>query len=266
MKKDELGTRMKRYESQTTSIKLIPRLPIIARLDGRSFSKFTKGLERPYDKRLSNLMIDTAKYLSKEFNTNLSYTQSDEITLIFYTDDINSNQLFDGKVFKLETSFATSATAFFNKHLNEYLPERGGYLPTFDCRVFNVPTLEEAVNCVLWREMDATKNSITMAASEYYSHKQLHKKNGSEKQEMLFMKGVNWNDYPDFFKKGSYIQRKRVIRKFTHEELSKLPKKHKAFNNPDLKVERWEIRVVDLPPLNKINNKVDVIIYGKDPI
>lgn len=265
MKNDKLGDRMKMYESQTTSLKLIPLLPVVVRLDGNSFSKFTKGLKRPYDERLSKLMIETTRFLVKEFNPNIGYTQSDEITLVFYNSDPKTQMIFGGRVFKIETKLATSASVFFNKCLKEYLPEKSDKSPTFDCRVFNVPTKEEAANALLWRELDATKNSITMAASELYSHNFLNKKNSSDKQELLFEKGVNWNDYPTFFKRGSYIQRKRVYREFTPEELKKLPSKHKARVNPDLKIERWEIRDIDLPPLTKIENKVDVILFGEDP-
>ena len=82
---------------------------------------------------------------------------------------------------------------------------------------------------------------------------------------MLFEKGVNWNDYPAFFKRGTYVQRKRVFTKFSADELEKLPLKHKARENPDLEIERWVVDSVDMPPLGKISNKVDVIFYGKTP-
>ena len=262
--KDLFGDRMKFYENQTCGIKLLPRIPVIARLDGKGFSKFTRGLRRPYDERLSNLMIELTKYLVKETNANCGYTQSDEITLMWYVDDPKSSIYFDGRYFKMVSDLSAMASVFFNKKLLEYLPEKSDKWPRFDCRVFNVPTLDEAVNTFLWREQDATKNSITMAASAFYSHKQLHKKNGSEKQEMLFEKGINWNDYPPFFKRGTYVQRKRILRKFTTDELEKLPKKHIARKNPDLMIERWVVDRIDLPPLMKINNKVDVIVFGKD--
>jgi len=261
---DTLGNRMKSYESQTTSTKLIPKLPIIARIDGRSFSSFTKGLRRPYDERLTNLMIETTKYLVQETNANCGYHQSDEISLVWYIDDYDSQMMFDGKLFKLISILSSMATGFFNKNLPTYIPEKANLIPTFDCRVFNVPTVEEAVNVFYWREKDATKNSITMAASEYYSHKFLMGKNGSEKQELLFQKGINWNDYPSFFKRGTYVQKKRVLTKFSAEELEKLPAKHQARINPDLEIERWVIDKVDLPPLSKIENRVGVIIYGED--
>ena len=261
---DKLGNRIKSYESQTTSTKLIPRLPVVARLDGRSFSSFTKGLKRPYDERLTKLMIETTKYLVGETNANCGYHQSDEISLVWYNEDYDSQMIFNGKLFKITSTLASMATGFFNKNLSSYLHEKAHLIPTFDCRVFNTPNLEEATNAIFWRELDATKNSITMAASEYYSHNFLHGKNGSEKQELLFQKGINWNDYPDFFKRGTYIQRKRIMTKFSTEELDKLPPKHNARKNPDMEIERWIIDEVKLPPITKVKNRVDVIIFGKE--
>ena len=261
---DSLGDRMKGYENNTCGIKLLPRIPVMARLDGKGFSKFTKGLKRPYDERLSNLMVETTKYLVKETNANCGYTQSDEITLVWYSDTYESKIYFDGRLFKMISDLAAMASVFFNRKLNEYLPEKAHLMPRMDCRVWNVPNADEAANTFLWRELDATKNSISMAAQEYYSHKELHGKDGNEKQEMLFQKGINWNDYPSFFKRGSYIQRKRQLTKFTSEELLNLPPKHAARLNPDLVIERWNIEVLDLPPLLTISNREDVILNGAD--
>ena len=262
---DSLGDRMKAYENQTCGIRLIPRIPVIARLDGKGFSKFTKGLKRPYDERLSKLMIETTKYLVKETNANCGYTQSDEITLMWYTDKIDASIYFDGRLFKMLTDLSAMSSVFFNRKLSEYLPEKADKMPRFDARVYNVPTLDEAMNSFLWREQDATKNSITMAASAYYSHKELHGKNGSEKQEMLFQKGVNWNDYPTFFKRGTYVQRKRVLTPFTAEEIERLPAKHNARKDPGMLIERWVIDVVELPKLSSIENSVGVIVFGEEP-
>ena len=102
-----------------------------------------------------------------------------------------------------------------------------------------------------------------MAASEYYSHNFLHGKNGSQKQELLFEKGINWNDYPEFFKRGTYIQRKRILTKFSNDELEKLPLKHNARVNPDMEIERWIIDEIKIPPLSKIKNRVNVILFGE---
>jgi tRNA(His) guanylyltransferase len=104
-----------------------------------------------------------------------------------------------------------------------------------------------------------------MAAQAFYSHKELMGKNGSDKQEMLFQKGINWNDYPSFFKRGTYVQRKRVVTPFSQSEIEKLPPKHNARKDPNFLVERWIIDRVELPKLSSIENSVDVIIWGKEP-
>ena len=263
---DGLGDRMKKYESSTCSINLMDRLPIIARCDGRSFSIFTKGLKRPYDERLSRLMIETTKYLVKETNANCGYVQSDEISLVWYNDSVESEVLFKGKLFKMLSTLSALATGFFNKNLSKYIPEKSNLIPTFDCRVFNVPTLDEAANCLVWRELDATKNSITMASRTVYSDKEIFGKNGSEKQEMLFQKGINWNDYPAFFKRGTYVQRKRKLIPYTAEELSRLPEKHNARKDPDYKIERWSVEELVLPPILTVANRIEVILFGADVI
>lgn len=264
--KDLFGDRMKFYENQTCGIKLLPHIPVIARLDGKGFSKFTKGLKRPYDERLSKLMIETTKYLVKETNANCGYTQSDEITLMWYVDSYDSSIYFNGRLFKMLTDLSAMASVYFNRLLPDFLPEKSDKMPRFDARVFSVPTLDEAVNSFLWREKDATKNSISMAAQAYYSHSKLNGKSGSEKQEMLFEKGINWNDYPAFFKRGTYVQRQRKLTPFTAAEIDKLPAKHHARLNPDVVVERWVIDVVDMPPLMSVDNKIDVIVFGKEAI
>lgn len=262
---EKFGDRMKMYENQTCGIRLIPRIPVIARLDGKGFSKFTKGLKRPYDERLSNLMIETTKYLVKETNANCGYTQSDEITLVWYTDKIESSIYFDGRLFKMLSDLSAMASVYFNRRLVEFLPEKSDKMPRFDSRVYNVPTLDEAVNSFLWREQDATKNSISMAAQSVYSHSQLMGKSGSDKQEMLFQKGINWNDYWSHFKRGTYVQRKRVLKPFTSEEIEKLPMKHNARKDPGMMIERWVIDKVDLPKLSSIENSIGVIICGEEP-
>jgi tRNA(His) 5'-end guanylyltransferase len=104
-----------------------------------------------------------------------------------------------------------------------------------------------------------------MAASAYYSHSELMGKNGSDKQEMLFQKGVNWNDYPTFFKRGTYVQRKRVVTPFTSEEIEKLPAKHNARKDPNVVIERWVVDTVELPRLSSIENSVGVIVFGEEP-
>ena len=270
--KDSLGDRMKFYEEKG-GVKdvLLPLIPAVCRIDGNNFSKFTKGLKRPYDERLSSLMQATTRFLVEYSNACIGYTQSDEITLVWKSNSIESQIFMNGRRDKMNTLLAGRATAFFNRNLASYLPEKEKACtpersPVFDCRVWNVPNEAEACNVLIWRELDATKNSISMAAQHYFSHKQLQGRSGPQMQEMLFKEhDINWNDYPEFFKRGTYVQRKHSSRLYTPEELEKLPPKHNARTNPNLTVERSEVHFLKMPIFRKIANREDVVFRGADP-
>ena len=262
----KLADRMKLYEGRESKRRLIPKLPVIARLDGRSFHSFTKGLGRPYSKPFLDLMFATTIHLVTKTKALVGYTQSDEISLVFYSDDVDSQIFFDSRIFKMVSILASMCTLDFNKRLPNLLPRKQYENPMFDCRVWSVPDKQEVVNYLLWREQDATRNSIQMAAQSLYSHKQLHKKNTGDLQDMLMEKGVNWNDYPYYCKRGQYVQRKKVTRKFTTNELELLPPKHQAFSDPDLTVERHDVLGVELPPISTVTNMEDVIFNGDNVI
>lgn len=249
MNKDDFGDRMKSYEMAEAGRSLMPLLPIIARIDGKSFSKFTRGLGRPFDERLSRLMIDTVQYLVLETNAVLGYTQSDEITLAWYYRNYEQTPWFGGRTQKMCSVLASITTAYFNANKAEILPEKKDRFALFDCRVWNVPNIVEAANCFLWREQDATKNAISMAANHYYSHNELHKKNGSDMQEMLWQKNINFNDYPAFFKRGTYVKRKKIEQYAPNNEL----------------VIRTKVEALEIPPLGTIANRVG-FIFNNEPI
>lgn len=265
MNDDPLGDRMKMYEGMEAQRRFLPLLPVVARLDGKCFSRFTTGLERPYDVRLSNLMVSVTTELVKLTNACCGYTQSDEITLGWYSSDAASQIYFDGRIQKITSVLAAECSVRFTRNIHVYLPDRYDTGPVFDCRVWQLPTLAEATNAFLWREFDATKNSISMAAQSYYSHKALFGKHTGEMQEMLFQKGVNWNDYPAFFKRGSYVQRRKVSSKMSPQELESLPPLHNARKNPELVIERTEYRRIEMPPLNRVVNREAVIWFGEEP-
>ena len=256
-----MGDRLKYYEGIEAGRVLIPHLPICVRVDGRAFHTFTRGMERPYDIKMSNSMIETMKYLVEKTDACIGYVQSDEISLIL--SDVK-DPMFGGRVQKLTSVIASMATAKFNQEIHKFYPDKP--LAEFDCRVWNVPSRTEAANTILWREFDATKNSIYMAARAYYSDKQLLNKNSSEKQDLLMEKGVNWNDYPVFFKRGSYAKRTTVQRTLTKEELDELPEHHNARKNPDLVVTRTEIKEIYMPVFSKVVNREAVIFDGAEPV
>ena len=262
---DELGDRMKMYENAEAGRRLMPLVPVMARIDGRCFSSFTRGMDRPYDAGLSQAMIDTTVFLVKETNACMGYTQSDEITLAWHSTDLKSQIWFDGRVLKMTSQLGALATLHFYRHIVRVMPSYAERLPTFDARVWTVPNRIEAANVFLWREWDATKNSIQMAAQEQYSHKALHGKNGSEQQEMLFQKGINWNDYPAFFKRGTYVQRREISRPFNLSEMDSLPEKHHARQSPDALFLRSEVAAIDMPIFASVANREAVIFEGCSP-
>ena len=266
MAADNFGDRMKSYELAETGRRFMPLLPICARIDGRSFSRFTHGMRRPYDIALSAAMIDTTKRLVGEFHARMGYTQSDEISLVWLQDEPDSEMPFGGKLFKLCSVLPSFAASIFMKLCqdHEYLCEFADKNPPhFDCRVFQLPSREEAANAFLWREQDATKNAISMAARSVYSHKDLHLKSGAEMQEMLFAKGINFNDYPAFFKRGTFVRRVMRERPFTEAELARIPEKHPP--PADQLVTRSEVIALDMPKFSTVTNRVGVIFDGEDP-
>lgn len=210
---DPMGDRLKGYEGMETGQQFLPMLPVYARIDGKCFSKFTEGMDRPYDVKMSEMMQETTKYLVEKTGALTGYTQSDEISLIWYSDDPKSEIFFCRKKQKMVSTLSAMATAKFLQLTLQYFPEKcEKSLPTFDARVFQLPTLTEGMNCFLWRVQDAVKNSITMAASSSYSHKELMNKSGAVKLDMLMEKGINWNDYPRFFKEGSFFKRQEYLK------------------------------------------------------
>jgi len=245
---------------------MIPTLPVIIRLDGNNFHNWTKGLKRPFDENLSNLMIDTTKMLVHETNAVVGYTQSDEITLILYSGDRKSAIYNDGKKQKILSKLTGKLTPYFNDTRKEFLPNHNK-IANFDCRIYQTPTLHDAAIQLLWRENDATKNSISMLAQSLFPHEDLQNLNGSQMQDkMMNEKGVNWNDLPVKYKRGSYVKRIVTSKPFTTEELASLPPLHNAHKNPDLVIERNVIKDIEFPIFNKIKNKDRVIFFDEEPI
>lgn len=264
--KDALGDRMKMYERVEADRHVLPLLPVLARIDGRAFHNFTRGMDRPFDRVFSSAMIDTTKFLVSETGACMGYTQSDEITLAWLSTDIKSQIFFNGRISKMVSQVAALATLYFYRLVVERMPAYANRLPTFDARVWQVPNLTEGANVFIWREWDATKNSLNMAAAQYFSPRELHGKNSAAKHSMLFdLKGVNWDHYPTHFKRGTYVQRRIVQAPFTTEEIERLPPKHAARTNPQLIVERSHCTLLEMPPLSAVLNRQAVIFMGEEP-
>ena len=225
---DGHGDRMKGYEA-SLDLRLDPFLPIYARIDGRSFSRFTRGMKRPFDPAMSDAMIHTTAGLVEKTHARIAYTQSDEISLVFLAVKPDADVLFGGRALKLTSVLASLATALFTARINADAALRpySNRLPHFDCRVCQIPTQTEAANMFVWRYKDARKNAISMTAQSVFSHKQLHGKNGGEMLEMLRGDGIEFDTYPRFFMHGTFVRRSVVMRELTVAELSHIPEKHR---------------------------------------
>lgn len=258
-KNDEYGERMKGYEA-LADIELMNHLPVISRLDGKSFHGWCKGLNKPYDKRFMRLMDETTKFLVEKTQAIAGYVQSDEISLLYYNYQNPKIKLpFNGRINKFNSVLASMAAAYFNSKVAEFIPEKVSKLAFFDCRTFALPNQVEAVNALMWRSADAFKNSQSMLAQAYFSQKELHKKTGAMMQEMLFQThGINFNDEPARFKRGGFFH------KVLEEKMlpSRNPKKN---GEMELSI-RSSIQPWDLPQLTKIENRVDVIFHGAEPV
>lgn len=231
--RDELGNRMKEYYENIPKTKLMRRCPIILRIDGKSFHTFARNFQKPFDEILIISMQETMKYLCENIQgCVLGYTQSDEITLVLIDyKKLTSQAWFDYEVQKICSIAASMATMAFNESFSknysklyrrkmEYGENIDELVKTyafkagramFDCRCFNIPK-KEVTNCIYWRQLDATRNSIQMVGQANFSHKELQNKSCNDIQDMLMtQKNINWNDLPTYQKRGSCCVRNHMI-------------------------------------------------------
>jgi tRNA(His) 5'-end guanylyltransferase len=244
----------------------MPGIPIIARMDGKGFSKFTEGMDRPYDKRMQHCMIETTKNLIKESGACMGYTQSDEITLVWENLSLNEEMWFGGRVMKLASTLSARASVHFIMAVAKHMPEYLDRVPSLDARAWSVPNREKAANAFLWREKDATKNAITMAASVFYSTHELERVSSKRRIELLHQKGVRFSDYDATFRRGAFIQRVKTSAPISPEELALLPERHHARSCPGMVIERSTLEVIDMPPFGKVHNRSDVIFDYAKPV
>jgi tRNA(His) 5'-end guanylyltransferase len=265
MKNDEFGDRMKRYESVETRRRLDLMQPVYARIDGRCFSSFTHGMERPFDSMMSGAMIEVTSFLVEETHARIGYTQSDEISLCWLAETPETPILFDGKIQKMVSVLASIATARFLQLALQRWPEKCAQTPpTFDCRVFQLPTREEAANAFLWRAQDATKNAISMAARSHFSAKALHGKSGFEMKQLLADKDIDFNDYPPAFRLGTFLRRTTIERPLSEEERRHIPEKHRPV--PGTLFQRSHIATIEMPPFHQVANRTQVIFDSAEPM
>lgn len=259
---DAFGDRMKLYEQPTISRRADPNFPLFARLDGQAFHTFTRGLVRPFDVRLTDLMIEVMKDLVNSFNATIGFTQSDEISLVWCIKPGEVTQLpFGGRFQKLESLLAAAASVSFMKHLPAFLPEKASQPALFDCRAFTVPSLIEAANNLLWRQCDCMRNAVSMAAHATFSHSSLQGMPCAEMEDRLLTEaGIDFSQYAAKHRRGTFARRQKVLKHLTPDELSSIPEKHR----PTGPVERSEVVALDILIGAQVD-RVDVLFNGAEP-
>ena len=262
---ESLGDHCKSLESGEAGRSAVKGKPLIVRLDGRSFHSFTKDLDKPFDAGLIALMNKTTEALVNEFQPLIAYTQSDEISLVWYLpEDSVSDYPFAGRFQKMCSVTAGFASAMFCKHLASYLPQKMDRTPHFDSRAWQVDSLTEAAQVIVWREFDARKNSVSMVAQSVFSHKQLHGRDTISKIMMLMERGIDWTTLPSHLRRGSFFRRVLVERTLTEEEWLAIPEKHRP--TLDTLVKRHHVDSIELPPLHRMTNLVDALFFGAVPL
>lgn len=206
MKFDDLDKRMRVYES-THDLSVLPGLFMVARIDGRAFTRLTRELhtfEAPFDQRFRDYMVATTAHLMDcGFQALFAYTQSDEISVLLSPQD----QTFGRKLRKLNSVLAGEASAQFTLQL--------GAPAVFDCRISELPSEHEVVEYFRWRHEDAARNALSAhcywllrkrGETPLHATKLLRGLSGADKNEMLFQAGINFNDLPNWQKRGIAIQ------------------------------------------------------------
>ena len=202
MKFDELDARMRVFETSDDRC-VLPGIHIVARLDGRGFTRLTKEVhqfETPFDERFRDVMVATVEHLMDcGFNVLYGYTESDEISLLF---DVQE-RAFSRKVRKIISILAGEASARCSLLL--------GGIACFDCRISQLPRRNDVVDYFRWRNEDAHRNALN--AHCYWSLRKegksaadatdsLLRLSVAAKHELLFERGVNFNDLPRWQRRG----------------------------------------------------------------
>ena len=199
---DELDKKMRIYEQSLDQV-LLPETYMVARLDGRGFSRLTKEIckfEAPFDEKFRDMMIQTAEaVMSCGFRVVYAFTESDEISLLFDKDE----DTFGRKVRKYNSTLAGEASAAISLAL--------GRVATFDCRIVPLPTIERVQDYFRWRQEDANRNALNShcywmlrkeGQSVYEATKELEGKGVRYKNELLFSRGINYDKLPSWQKQG----------------------------------------------------------------
>lgn len=269
MKSDPLGDKVKALEAVANVQCFKPNSFLLARVDGRAFHTFTRGMKKPVDEWLLDSMIDATISVTADFKTRLAFVQSDEATFCWHYDVASQESLpFNGRTQKLCSLIAGVFSASFINALIKRDSER--YLaltrfPAFDCRIWEVASAAEQADAFAWREKDAVKNAISSAACTIATTSELACLKQRERLALLKQRGFDWDALPQAYRKGAYIRRQSRLMEFSTETLAKIPP-HKR-PPAGIQILRHEVAIdVKLQSIEQVYNISEVLTYGAEPL
>lgn len=260
---DALGDELKYFENLESARAGEIGQPVVVRVDGVSFSKFTRGFEKPFDAGIAEAMDEACIAVVERVQPILGYTQSDEMTFVFW--DPVFEVAYKGRLQKLASLCAAIATGAFLKAAQRLFPDRvEDFTPIFDGRAHALDYALAAKN-VEWRELDARRNAVSMAAHSVFGHNALHGKSPADMKEMMAAEGIDYTSYPERFKRGAFFRRRKILMERTAEELAKIPEQFRA-QAAAAKERTMTVRLEGVPPLSLIENLEGFIFLDEAPI
>ncbi|XP_059473605.1 probable tRNA(His) guanylyltransferase [Neocloeon triangulifer] len=195
----------------------LPNTWIVVRIDGRGFHKFSEKHEfvKPNDKRSLDLMSKAASRVMTEFKEIcLAYGQSDEFSFVFKRD----TDLHKRRASKLMTCVSSLFSSAYVFHWPQFFDIPLKYPPSFDGRVVLYPTTQNLRDYLSWRQADCHINNLFNTVfwalvlkgglTNSEAEQRLSGTFSSDKNEILFSEfGINYNNEPQLFRKGSVLIR-----------------------------------------------------------
>ena len=289
---DVMGDECKAVEAVETERRVAPGECAMIRLDGIAFSNFTGSMEKPYDTAMADAMLATAARLLDAFNPDFVYTQSDEITMVFGPDRAIP---YDGRLQKMASAYAGKATAFFkdealmrfsggvselrqavegdSEHLADAVKaflrlfdRTARSAPAFDGRAVSA-TREMAALFLVWREIDARRNAALGAGRAAFEQGQLAGKKPGDIKDMLLDLGVDfYGQYPNHFRRGTFMRKRKVEMRLTEAELERVPLKHREAKRNEVFHRSRIVEVEDRPPFYMMTNMVEFAFDDAEPV
>jgi tRNA(His) 5'-end guanylyltransferase len=226
MKTDPLGDKVKALENVANSQQFSSDAFLLARVDGRAFHTFTKGMAKPFDGWLLDAMITATTIVSVDLKPRLAYVQSDEATFSWRCSTGVDVLPFNGRVQKLCSLTAALFTAAFIDSLVKTNPNRYielNRVPAFDCRIWEVPSYQDQYDAFTWREKDAVKNAVSTAACTVATARELAGLKHRERLDILKQRGFDWDGLPNSYKHGAYVRRMARFEEIDEITLAKIP-------------------------------------------